>query len=100
MVISKNSMSYVLNKKQRKKLIYLYEEYIKDRNNSDDFFTESATDCDKDIAGTTFYTDTVNFANNATWTMQEKFPPHKRMTLKKAKEILANLKKEESEDND
>ena len=35
MVINKNSMGYELNKKERKKLIYLYEEYIK--NPKDEF---------------------------------------------------------------
>ena len=92
-------MGYELNKKQRKKLIYLYEEYIKDNNNADDFFTESAVDFDQE--GTDiFYSDVVNFARNATWTMQEKMPPHKRMTMKEAKEILEKLKKEEEEDKD
>lgn len=97
MVNKSKSMGWQLNIEQRKKLIYLYKQYIKDRDNSDDFFTESAEDFDKE--GTEmFYSDVVNKARNATWRMQEKFPPHKRMSVEEAKEILKKLEDDAKDD--
>ena len=61
MVINKNSIGRELNKKERKKLIYLYEEYIKDPK--DEFIKQGAWDFV--IPDTFFYTKTVEIAGNA-----------------------------------
>ncbi len=44
MAINKNSMSYGLNKKMRKKMIYIYEEYLK--NPKDKFIQEGSSEFD------------------------------------------------------
>ena len=90
-VINKNSMGYEFNKKERKKLIYLYKQFLEDPEKKymeegswyfvqgDDFF----------------YTKPVEIAMNASLKIYQG-----KMTNKRAKEILNNLLKEEKEEEE
>ena len=89
MVINKNSMGYEMNKKERKKLICLYEEYIKD--SKDEFIKKDAWNFVS--PATHFYTNPVKVAMNASLKIFRE-----EMTKERAKEILKELKKEDEED--
>ena len=82
-------MGYELNKKERKKLIYLYEEYIK--NPKDEFIRKNSWD----LISTDdfFFTPAVEMAGNATVNIF-----NGNLPLNKAKKILKELKKEDEED--
>ncbi|MCK5044007.1 hypothetical protein KAR52_03340 [Candidatus Pacearchaeota archaeon] len=89
MVINKNSMGHDLNKKMRKKLIYLYEEYIK--NPKDKFIQEGSWDL---VSGDDFFfTEAVSIAGNVSLHIYEG-----TLKVEEAKKILEELKKEEEED--
>ena len=83
-------MGYELNKKERKKLIYLYEEYIKDTK--DEFIRKNSWD----LISTDdfFFTPAVERAGNATVNIF-----NGKLPIKKAKEILKELKEEEREEH-
>ncbi len=89
MVNNKKSMGYELNKKERKKLIYLYGEYLTD--SKDKFIKEGAWNFV--TPATHFFTEEVK---NAIWFAPNIF--NGTLSIKKAKEILKALKKEEEED--
>ena len=89
MVVNKNSMGYEMNKNCRKKLIYIYEEYIKDSR--DEFIKKGAWDFV--IGDTFFYTESVEKAINCA---HEIFSGN--LSVNKAKKILKELKKEDEED--
>ena len=96
MVINKNSMGYEMNKKERKKLICLYEEYIKDGDNKGRYFTNNAISLDREYP--VFYSEIVNKAMNLSWGMQGNTSYSKKLSIKEAKKILKELKKEDEED--
>jgi hypothetical protein len=87
----KKTAGEILEKSMRKKLIYLYEEYIK--NPKDEFIKNSAVDFDMEYPQ--MYKPSMNNALNKSWLIYEG-----KLTLKEAKEILESLKKEEEEDKD
>ena len=91
MVINKNSMGYEMNKKERKKLICLYEEYI--QNPKDEFIKKDAWNFVSPSIH--FFTNPVKVATNASLKIFRG-----EMTKKRAREILNDLLKEEKEEEE
>ncbi len=87
--MTSKSFGKILNRKMRKKMIYLYEEYI--QNTKDNFIKKGALDFDMEYPQ--MYSKIMNLALDNSWGIY-----NGNLPKEKAKKILQKLKNEEEED--